>query len=182
MGARFKLPFKRRLRKKTDYKARLALVSSGKLRLVVRKTERHMKMQLINYDPTGDKTLATATSQELQGLGWKYSTSNTPAAYLTGILIAKKAKKVGVEEAVLDIGIQRNVKGSKIYAAVKGALDGGLSVPVSEEVLPSEDRIKGEHIVKYSKEKGDNKFQFSKVNPENMVKDFESIKQKLMKD
>jgi len=68
---------------------------------------------------------------------------------LTGVLIGKRALEKGVKEAILDSGLYPSTKGSRIYAVVKGALDAGLKVPVGEEVLPSEDRIKGLHIANY---------------------------------
>ncbi len=83
---------------------------------------------------------------------------------------------------MIDLGIQRNVKGSRLYALIKGVIDSGIEVPCSDEVLPSEERLVGEHIVKYSKEKGDSyKTQFSKVKPDIMREDFEKIKEKIMK-
>ena len=182
IGPKYRMPFKRRLEKKTNYKKRLGLLLSEKPRLIVRASLKHMKVQIIKYEVKGDKTIASATTQELKKLGWKYSTSNLPAAYLTGLLIGKKAKKKKVKNVVVDFGVQRIVKGSRLYAALKGAIDAGLEVPCSEGVFPSEERIRGENIVKYSKEKGDTyKTQFSKVKPDNMVKDFEKIKEKIMK-
>jgi len=168
------MPFKRRFEKKTNYKKRLGLLLSGKPRLVIRRSLTHTKVQIIKYEPKGDKTIVSATTQELEKMGWKYSTSNIPAAYLVGLLIGKRAKKKKLKSLVLDIGLQRSVKGSRIYATVKGAIDAGLEIPCSEEVFPSEERLRGEHIVKFSKEVGDvHKIQFSKVKPDNMVKDFE---------
>jgi len=43
------------------------------------------------------------------------------------------------------------VKGSRVFAALKGAVDAGLKVPHSESILPDESRIKGEHIAAYAK-------------------------------
>jgi len=108
-GPRYKMPFKRRYEKKTNYKKRLGLLLSEKPRLVVRKFLRHTKAQIIKYEPKGDKTVVSANTQELEKLGWKYSTSNIPAAYLTGLLIGQRAKKKkkfchrkkGLEEKVL---------------------------------------------------------------------------------
>ena len=175
------MPFKRRFEEKTNYKKRLGLLSSKKPRLVVRKSVKHTRAQIIEYEPKGDKTIVSATTQELEKLGWKYSTSDIPAAYLVGLLVGRKAKKK-IKDVVVDLGTQKNVKGSKLYAVVKGVIDSGIEVPCSEEVLPSEERLRGEHIVKYSKEKGDSyKTQFSKVKPDNMVEDFEKIKEKIMK-
>lgn len=142
----YTMPFKRRRLGKTDYTNRLKLLTSKKPRLVVRRSSNYIKAQIINFDKNGDKTLASASSQELKKMGWKFSTNNLPASYLTGMIIAKKAGKKGVKEAVLDSGLYASTKGNRIYALVKGAIDGGLKVPINEEILPTEDRIKGMHI------------------------------------
>ena len=179
-GPRYKLPFKRRFEKKTNYRKRLGLLLSEKPRVVIRTSNKHTKTQIIKYETDGDKTLISANSQDLKKLGWKYSTSNLPAAYLTGLLVGQKAKKNKIKDIVVDLGVQRTVKGSRLYATIKGIIDAGIKVPCSEEVLPSEERIKGEHIVKYSKT-DTYKTQFSKVKPDKMVEDFEKAKEKIMK-
>jgi large subunit ribosomal protein L18 len=79
---------------------------------------------------------------------WKYSTSTTPAAYLTGVLAGKRAKDKGINECVLDIGRYPAITGSKIFAALKGITDAGLVCPYSQEKLPKEDRIMGKHLDK----------------------------------
>jgi len=94
----------------------------------------------------GDKTLASAVSKELRNHGWSYATANLPAAYLTGLLAGRRARERGVESAVLDIGLNPPVKGSRVYAALKGAIDAGLQVPHNPEVLPDEERVTGKHI------------------------------------
>jgi len=179
-GPRYKLPFKRRFEKKTNYKKRLGLLLSEKPRVVIRTSNKHTKTQIIKYETDGDKTLISANSQDLKKLGWKYSTSNLPAAYLTGLLIGQKAKKNKIKDIVVDLGVQRTVKGSRLYATIKGIIDSGIEVPCSEDVFPSEERIKGEHIAKYSKA-DTYKTQFSKVKPDKMVEDFEKVKEKIMK-
>lgn len=138
-------PFKRRLKKKTNYKKRLALLKSGKTRLVIRKSLSNISVQFINYKPEGDETVVSANSVELKKFGLKHG-GNLPAAYLTGLLAGKRAKEKNIKEAVLDIGLQTSTKGSRIYAALKGVLDSGINVPHSKEILPAEDRIKGKHI------------------------------------
>ena len=152
--------FKRRREKKTNYRKRLALIKSEKIRLVIRKSLSNISVQFIDYKPNGDSTIASATSTELKKLGWD-RTGNLPAAYLTGLLAGKKAKNKKIEEAILDLGLQTSTKGSRIYAALKGVLDAGVKVPHSKEILPSEDRIKGKHI------------------SEEIVKKFEDIKKKI---
>lgn len=138
-------PFKRRMKEKTNYEKRLALLKSGKTRLIIRKSLSNISVQFINFKPTGDETIASAVSSELKKIGWIKS-GNVPAAYLTGLLAGKKAREKNIKEAVLDIGLQVSTKGSRIYAALKGVLDAGINVPHSKEVLPSDDRIKGKHI------------------------------------
>lgn len=139
------IPYKRRKERKTDYRKRLALLKSGKPRLVIRKSLAHMKVQFVKYSPEGDETLCGAFSKELEKFSLKHC-GNLPAAYLTGLLAGIKAKKLGIKEAVLDLGLQTSTKGSRIYAALKGVLDSGIIVSHSQEVLPSEDRIFGRHI------------------------------------
>jgi large subunit ribosomal protein L18 len=62
------------------------------------------------------------------------------------LLAGYKAKKAGVDEAILDIGLATNRKGSKVYAALKGAIDAGLEVPCGDGIFPSDERIRGEHV------------------------------------
>ena len=83
---------------------------------------------------------------ELRKYEWDGNLSNTPAAYLTGLLAGKKALKKGIKEGILDIGLYTPVKGARIFAALKGVVDSGVNVPYSEEIIPSEDRIYGKHI------------------------------------
>jgi len=171
-----KIPFRRKREQKTNYKKRLALLKSGKERLVVRVFNKHILAQLIKYSPDGDKVIASAYSKDLENHGWKQSLSNTSAAYLTGLLLAKKVKK---GEAVLDTGLQRVTKGSKIYACLKGCIEGGLKIPSAEDVFPSDERIKGEHVSGYAEKAA--KTQFTKVKAKDIVKDFEAAKASIMK-
>ena len=60
-------------------------------------------------------------------------------------MFGKKAIEKGVKKMILDAGISRSTKGSKIYAAVKGAKDAGLDIECNEKVFPSESRILGEN-------------------------------------
>jgi large subunit ribosomal protein L18 len=105
-----------------------------------------MTVQFIQFDPKGDKILSSATGRDLEKFGWKGSAVNTPAAYLTGYLAGIRAQKAGITEAVLDIGLATPTKGSRIFATLKGMVDSGMNIPHGEEVLPSEERIRGEHI------------------------------------
>lgn len=145
-GPRYKVPFRRRREGRTDYRQRAALLRARVPRAVVRTSLRHTSVQLVEFDAQGDRIVASAHSRELTDMGWKSSTGNLPAAYLTGYLAGKRAVKKGVDQAVLDIGLKEPVKGSAAFATLKGMLDAGLEIPHGEEILPSEDRLKGKHI------------------------------------
>ena len=136
---------RRRQEAKTDYGSRLVMLKSGKPRLVVRKTNGQIIMQIVVSDLAQDKVVSGISSNALLEQGWPKelngSLKGLAAAYVTGRLLAEKVKGK-VPEAILDLGMQRNIKKSRIYAAVKGAIDGGLKVKVSEEVLPTLDEIK----------------------------------------
>jgi large subunit ribosomal protein L18 len=189
-GPRYRVPWRRRREGKTNYYKRLKLIKSGKPRLVVRRTNKYIIVQVVEARIGGDKTIAAAHSRELTKLyGWLGGTANTSAAYLTGLLAAYRALEKGVREAVLDIGLHEPVKGSRVFAALKGAVDAGLKVPHSEEIFPSEDRIRGEHIAQWAEElaKAQPEFyerQFSQylkrgLKPEELPSHFEEVKAKI---
>ena len=169
------IPFKRKREGKTDYKKRMKLIASGKPRLVVRKTNKNVIIQLIKFDMDGDKVLISAHTNELKKYGWKGAKSNITASYLAGLLCGLKAKKTDIKEAVLDTGMHSVVKGSVIYAALKGVLDTGLDVPHSEEILPPDDRLSGKHIELNTVTK------FTKFKPKDVTKNFDEVKNKIMK-
>ncbi len=151
-SGRYRVPFRRRRERITNYYKRRKLILSQKPRFVVRVTNRYIVVQVIDAKPFGDITLAAAHSKELsEKFGWKGGTKNLPAAYLVGMLAARRALEKGVREAVLDIGLKRAVKGARVFAAAKGAVDAGLSIPVGEGVLPDENRVKGVHIAEYAR-------------------------------
>lgn len=190
-GPRYKVPRRRRREGKTNYYRRYRMVLSGKLRLVVRRTNKYVEAKIVKFNPRGDETIVAAHSIELiKRYGWKGGGKSLPASYLTGLLIGLRAKEKGIEEAVADLGVYRSVKGSRLFAVVKGALDAGLKIPVSEEMLPAEERIKGEHIASYAKklkEESPEKYRrlFSDViarglEPENLPSHFEFIKSKIL--
>jgi large subunit ribosomal protein L18 len=79
-------------------------------------------------------------------LGWTASGKSTPSAYLTGYLAGVRAKKKGIDGAVLDIGLREPVKGGVMFAATKGLVDAGVDVPHGEDMVPSDDRLVGKHM------------------------------------
>ncbi|MDI6718110.1 MAG: 50S ribosomal protein L18 [Methanomicrobiales archaeon] len=152
-GPRYFVPFRRRRDGKTDYYARTRLVVSEHPRMVVRRTGRHVIAQLVVAGMDGDRTLVAASSAELRGRGYTGSLSNTPAAYLTGMLCGVRAVRGGYDCAVLDIGLHRATVGARVFAALRGAVEAGLDIAHDEAILPDAARLLGEHIAAYSAEK-----------------------------
>ncbi|NPA86844.1 MAG: 50S ribosomal protein L18 [Candidatus Diapherotrites archaeon] len=188
-GANYRVPLRRIRERKTNYWKRIALIKSGLPRLIVRVFNNSIVVQLAEFDEKGDRIIAQANSRELVKMGWKGHPANTPAGYLLGRLIAKRALEKGVKKAVLDIGFHTPVHGSTIFAVLKGAIDGGLEIPHSEEALPSEERVRGEHIATYAralKEQSPEKYerQFGGylkrgLNPEDLPSHFDEMLQKV---
>jgi len=168
-ATRYTVRKRRRREGKTNFRRRLELLKGRQNRLVIRKTNKQIILQIVKYEPDGDKVLLTTKSAELKKLGWRYSCKSIPAAYLAGMLLAKNAKEHKVTGAVLDLGLQTPIHGNKLFSALKGVIDGGLNVPATDSVFPSEDRITGKHIASYLE-----KFK-------NITTDFENIKEKISK-
>lgn len=149
-GPRYKVPFRRRREGKTNYHVRYKLILSKKARVVIRKSNSGITLQLVTAEQTGDKTLLTVTSKKLKDFGYTSSTSNLPAAYLTGLLFGKEMLALGKNEGIADIGLHASTHGNRIYAAIKGVVDAGIDVPHSPEIFPDDERIRGEHIKKHT--------------------------------
>jgi large subunit ribosomal protein L18 len=143
---------RRRLEAKTDYKSRLALLKSQKPRLVIRKTNRYIIAQIVQTEIAQDKVVAGLTSKVLLSKGWPSELSGSlkslGAAYLTGFLLGKLALKSGIKDVIVDIGMQRNTKNSRLFAVVRGIADAGVSAPHSPDVLPQMEDIKNDKIAK----------------------------------
>merc|ERR1712070_987992 len=160
---RFQVKYKRRREGKTDYYARKRLVSQDKnkfatpkYRLVVRFTNKDIICQVVSSKIKGDVCHVAAYAHELPRYGLSVGLTNYSAAYCVGLLCARRLLKkfnldekfVGTEEvtgedddeegpkafrALLDVGLKRTTLGSKIFAALKGAFDGGLEIPHNEK-------------------------------------------------
>lgn len=133
--------------------------NSPRYRLVVRLTNTDIITQIIYAKITGDIVLAAAYSHELKRYGMPIGLTNYSSAYATGLLLARRVlTKLNLADkykgntdvsgadynvealekgpkpffALLDVGLKRTTTGSKIFAALKGATDGGIEVPHSE--------------------------------------------------
>ena len=111
-GPRYHVPFRRRREGKTDYRKRKIMILSSLPRLVVRYSLKHITSQIIESYSLGDRTLVSASSQELsKNYGWKAYCGNVPIAYLVGFLIGHKALSQGINQTILDIGLKKASKG-----------------------------------------------------------------------
>ena len=149
-GSNYKVAFRRRREGKTDYGARIKLIDYEKSRLVVRVSNAQATVQIVDYTPEGDITVASAVGKQLANYGYLGNAGNITGVYLTGYLCAKRALAAGVEYAILDIGLRSPIKGSKVFAALKGAVDAGLEVPHGDFIFPEDERIRGEHVANYA--------------------------------
>jgi len=143
--------------------------SAPKYRLVVRFTNRDIVMQIVTAEISGDKVFCSAYSHELRAYGIEHGLTNYSSAYCTGLLIARRVlKKLGMDEdfegveevdgeyklteaaegddgtrrpfkAFLDVGLHRTSTGARIFGAMKGASDGGIFIPHSENRFPGYD-------------------------------------------
>ena len=188
--SRYVVQFRRKREGTTNYRKRLKILASNKPRLIVRKSLKNMQAAIAEYDEKGDIVKVSSHSSNLKKFGWDYNSGNLPAAYLVGYLLGKRAGRK-FEEVVFDIGLNKSVNGTRIYAVLVGALDSGLKIPHNKEILPSRERITGKHISDYSEllKKDDALFkrQFSfylksNNNPSNIAKKFEEVKNNIDKE
>jgi large subunit ribosomal protein L18 len=139
-----KLDKRRRIENRTNYHKRMILLKGKSPRLVIRKTNRYLILQIIESQDAQDKIIFSANTKELLEKGWPEEKSGSlkslGAAYLAGFLLGKKAGKIK-ERIILDTGLIPSTKGSRIYAAVKGFADAGMKINYDKEMVPSQERM-----------------------------------------
>jgi len=206
--------------------------NTPKTRFVVRITNRDVICQLVRAKIAGDEVVSAASAHELSHFGMPTGHSNYAAAYATGLLLARRwLKKINLDtkyegqkdikgedfqieplddgprpfKALLDVGLRRTTTGSKVFAALKGATDGGLNIPHSETRFVGYDadeeklnadvlrkHIFGVHISEWMKSlKNDNpdsyKRHFSQyiktgINPDELEKKWTAVHAAIRKD
>ena len=156
--------YRRRRMGVTDYRARKKIITSA-VPLAVRILSKNVSAQFIKPKVGRDQVLSSGRhSRNLVKLGWKGSPKSVPACYLLGLLAGKRAKGNGVEKAYLYNGVSPFVGGSRISALVKGVRDAGVDIPMSDDAVPSEDRISGKATAEYAKSLlAESKERYSKV-------------------
>ena len=181
--------FRRIREKKTNYRKREKLLVGKRDFVTVNVSDQNISAQLIRPDLLGDKVMASVHSNELLSYGWKGSRKNIPSCYLVGLLLGKKCLQKKISSAILYIGKRHFT--TKIAACLKGLSEAGLEMPFSENILPSEDRIQGNHIADYAKKLKANedvyKSRFSSnlgsgLEPEKYPSHFSEVKDKIVND
>ena len=181
--------FRRIRERKTNYRKREKLLVGKKDFVTVNVSDQNISAQLIRPDLLGDKVMASVHSNELLSYGWKGSRKNIPSCYLVGLLLGKKCLQKKISSAILYIGKRHFT--TKIAACLKGLAEAGLEMPFSENVLPSDDRIQGNHIADYAKNLKENddlyKSRFSSnlgsgLEPEKYPSHFSEVKDKIVND
>ena len=186
-GPRYRVQYRRRRERKTDYVHRRALATVGVPRFVVRVSNKGILVQVTNAEIEGDYVVSQASSRDLEQYGWKASGKNTPAAYLIGYLAGRKALKAGVEHANLDMGLNRATKGNKVFAVAKGAMDAGLEIPCDSDIIPSPERMNGGAVAEHAEKMAD-PLEYEKrfsvylrrgLRPEELPAHFEEVKKRI---
>uniref|UniRef100_A0A7S0S127 Large ribosomal subunit protein uL18 C-terminal eukaryotes domain-containing protein n=1 Tax=Chlamydomonas leiostraca TaxID=1034604 RepID=A0A7S0S127_9CHLO len=152
--------------------------NTHKYRLVVRFSNKDVTCQIVYSTIQGDVVVAAAYAHELPEYGLKVGLTNYSAAYCVGLLVARRVlAKFGLADTykgceepdgedynveavddgprpfycLLDTGLKRTSTGSKVFAALKGALDGGLDIPHNEKrfVGFADKKLDAETLQKY---------------------------------
>jgi large subunit ribosomal protein L18 len=181
--------FRRIRERKTNYRKREKLLIGKKDFVTVNVSDQNVSAQLIRPELLGDKVMASVHSNELLSYGWKGSRKNIPSCYLVGLLLGKKCIQKKITRAILYIGKRHFT--TKIAACLKGMSEAGLQMPFSEEILPTEERIQGNHIAEYAKKIKSNdelyKSRFSSnlgsgLEPEKYPNHFSEVKDRIVND
>lgn len=165
--------------------------NTPKYRMIVRSSNTDVCCQIAYARLEGDVVICAAYSHELPRYGVKVGLTNYAATYCTGLLLARRVLQKfkldtvyegnsnidgtmfyvedqddgpGAFRACLDVGLARTSTGAKVFAALKGAVDGGLDIPHSEKRFPGYDseskelnadvhrqHIFGLHVAEYMK-------------------------------
>ena len=141
---------RRRIKNKTDYKKRIGLLKSHIPRIVLRKSNKYIIAQYTLSREAQDKIITGITSKILLKYGWpedmKGSLKSIPAAYLTGFYLGKKILEKKFETPIIDLGMNRAISKSRMFAFIKGLIDAEVKIKYKEKSFPNEEKIKGKNL------------------------------------
>jgi len=134
--------------------------NSPKYRLVVRHSNKDVICQIIKSKINGDYVVTSAYAHELKRYGITLGLTNYASSYAVGLLIGRRLlQKLGLDKkfegvknpngemfhvddkgegphpfaALLDVGLARTTTGARVFAVLKGAVDGGINLPHNEK-------------------------------------------------
>lgn len=186
-GRTYTVPYNRKKQGRTNYRKRLEYLKSHRTRIVIRSSNNNLIIQAVRYELNGDKVTSTVKATDLKEYGWQYATGNLSAAYLTGLLFAKKNK---IKDGIIDLGLHSIIRGTRLAAAIKGVKEGGLEIDYDDKIDPSEEKITGKTTADYAHKLSEedeetynkqfSKYLKNKVKPEDIVKNFSQVKTKIL--
>merc|ERR1712109_150405 len=146
---RYQVKFRRRREGKTDYFARKRLVvqdknkyNTPKYRMIVRSSNTDVTCQIAYARLEGDIVICTGLLLARRILQkFKLDSVYEGNTNVDGSMYAVEDNDdgPGAFRACLDVGLARTSTGAKVFAAMKGAVDGGLDIPHSEKRFPGYD-------------------------------------------
>jgi large subunit ribosomal protein L18 len=145
--------------------------------------------QVLRPHVKGDMVITAVSGKELLKYGWKGSMNSMPSCYLTGLLLGIRTLEKGISNLVLYTGKKSFT--ARVASCLKGIIDAGVTIPVSDASLPKIERLNGGHICQYAEvlkkdeEKYNSRFSSLLENgflPENYPRYFEEVKTRMIEN
>jgi len=177
---------RRNRQNRTNYRKRVAMLIGRRSFVSIAVSNQNVMAQVLKPLAIGDSVLTAVRSRELVKYGWKGSMNSIPTCYLTGLLLGKRTMEKGINNLVLYTG--KGSFTSRVAACLKGIIDAGVTIPVSEDSVPKIDRLNGGHIAQYAEllKKDEKKYNshFSSLLkndwlPENYPQHFEEVRSRI---
>jgi large subunit ribosomal protein L18 len=139
---------RRNRQNRTNYRKRVAMLIGRRSFVSIAVSNQNVMAQVLKPLAIGDSVLTAVRSRELLKYGWKGSMNSIPTCYLTGLLLGKRTMQKGINNLVLYTG--KGSFTSRVAACLKGIIDAGVTIPVSEDSVPKIDRLNGGHIAQFA--------------------------------
>lgn len=174
---------------RTNYRKRTAILIGRHSFVSITVSNQNITAQVVRPQVMGDIVITAVSSKELLKYGWKGSMNSMPSCYLTGLLLGIRTLEKGINNLVLYTGKKSFT--TRVASCLKGIIDAGVSIPVSEASLPKIERLNGGHIGQYAEilkkdeEKYNSHFSSLLENgflPENYPRYFEEVKTRIIKN
>jgi len=174
---------------RTNYRKRKAILIGRHSFVSITVSNQNVMAQVLKPRAMGDLVITAVSSKELLKYGWNGSMNSIPSCYLTGLILGIRTLEKGMNNLVLYTGKKSFT--TRVASCLKGIIDAGVSIPVSEVSLPKIERLNGGHIARYAEalKKDEEKYNlhFSSLLkngfvPENYPRYFEEVKTRIIKN